>query len=55
MLKLLATALCTIAACLLVFLGWHYDNVGFGLNPLAAYPLASLLLAAPFAAYWGEA
>lgn len=43
------TAVCTIAAMALAWLGWQFDHAGMGLNPLVAYPLATLFFAAPFA------
>ena len=42
------TALCTVCALCLGFLGWRYDAIGQGLNPMVAYPLATLFFAAPF-------
>ena len=54
MLRTIATMLSTTAACVLIFLGWHWQVIGFGLNPIAAWPLAMMFLAAPIAAFWGE-
>lgn len=54
MIRIVATILCTMTACMLAFLGWHWVTIGWGLNPLAAWPLASLFLVAPIAAYWDE-
>ena len=54
MLRTIATILLTISAVLLARLGYLYDTVGFGLNPMAAYPLATLVLIAPIAYAWGR-
>lgn len=45
-----ATVAATITGCFLLFLGWHYDAIGFGINPLVAYPLGVLFIFAPFVA-----
>ena len=49
MIRIIATMLFTLSAVMLYFLGWQYDNVGWGLNPMAAYPLATLVLFTPIA------
>ena len=54
MIRIIAAMLCTLLACLLIALGWSWDHLGYGLNPLAAYPLAALFTAAPIAAHLAE-
>ena len=54
MLRTIATMLCTLLACLFLFTGYQWETVGYGLNPMVAWPLAMLFFAAPIAAYWGE-
>ena len=48
----LASMLATMAGIGLFALGWSYDHIGFGLNPMVSYPLGTLFLAAPIAASW---
>lgn len=40
----------TLAAVLAFYLGYQWQHEGTGLNPLAAYPLGTIMLILPFVA-----
>lgn len=41
----------TLGSMMVAHLGYMYDTAGEGLNPMAAYPLATLLIVAPVASW----
>jgi len=48
MLKILFTMLCTFFAIAAFRLGFEWQYLGHGLNPMAAYPVGTFLLIVPY-------
>jgi hypothetical protein len=48
MFRIFVTMACTIVAMMSIHLGYLWQSTGEGLNPALAYPLATLLLVAPY-------